>query len=358
MTAVRDPLGRLVDPRVSSASPEVVDAFVEEAFAAFDRAAEGWGEADHLRVAGRVVRVRYAAPELRRRFRPALVHLADAAAADAVDAGLTICCWDGRATTVKLPAPPWREVDFLGDARIRGHIAGPRVATYDADGRHFQLFDRPGRRALFHVADGRTLPDWHDRSPFRPFVSLWADDESLALLHGATVGADGAAVVLAGGSGSGKSTTALSCLQGGMDFLGDDACLVDAAAGTVSSIYGRAKIEPDTATRLGSLDDLGGMHTDTGGATVVSPVTVTGQASLRAVLLVAVSGQSRTVVHEPLGPEEAMAALVETLRVENKGLTPGALAALATVVAAVPVRPLALGTDLAQVVATVRGVVG
>jgi hypothetical protein len=353
MSGVRRPVG----PRVSSASPEEVELFVEASFAAFDDACREAAAEDHLTLAGRTARVRYAAPRLRARFRPALLHLL-ADAGPTADPDLTICCWDGSATAAALPAPPWRRVDFLGDSRIRGHIAGPVVATYDADGRLFQLYERRAGRALFHVADGRDLPHWHDRSPFRPLVGLWADEQRLALLHGATVAEHGAAVVLAGRSGTGKSTAALCCLLGGMDFLGDDACLVDAQPGTVSSVYGRAKLEPDAVRRLGSLDGLASSSIDATGASVLSPAEVARSASIRAVLLVSLSGRRHSELSAPLARDTALDGLVDTLRIERGGLTPAAVAALATVADAVCVRSLALGTDLAEVVQTVRGVLG
>ena len=79
---------------------------------------------------------------------------------------------------------------------------------------------------------------------------LWAHDHGLALLHGSTVAENGRAVTLAGSSGAGKSTSALTCALAGMDLLGDDACVVDPRAPErVYSIYGRAKLETDSAAR-------------------------------------------------------------------------------------------------------------
>lgn len=346
MTSIRRP----VDPRSSSATPQQVAAFLEAAFGSFERAYQEHGATDDLCVAGRPVRIRYAAPQLRDRFRPTLRHLEVPAGRRPV---LAISCWDGTATREQLPPPPWRQIDFVGGSRIRGHIVGPIVATYDADGRLFQLLDRPGRRALFHVGSGRDLPDWHDRSPFRPFVSLWADDERLALLHGAAVAEHGSAVVLAGQSGSGKSTTALACLAAGMDFLADDACLVDPVAGTVASIYGRAKLEPDATARIGRLPHAV-LGTDERGATVIAPRTVARNAALRAILLVAVSGRPATELSTPLPRAVALDALADTLRAENSGITPATFAALEATVDAFPVRRLAVGTDRAATVSAMR----
>ena len=338
-------------PRTSSARPEEVTAFVESAFAACGRVV---GTVDHLGVAGRVVRVAWAGPALRQRFLPTVQHLL----VEASEPDFTISCWDGATAAEKLPPSPWSRTDYLPDARVRGHVSGPLVVTYRTEGRLLQLTDRPGRRALFHSADRTTLPDWHDRAPFRPAISLWADDEGLALLHGATVAQDGVGVVLAGVSGAGKSTTALSCLLEGMDFLGDDACLVDTLSGTVWSLYGRAKLEPDAARRLGDLAGLGAVASDSRGGVLVSPPRVARCAALRAVLLVQVGSRPDSRLGPPLLRQDALDALVETLRVENDGVTRGALAALLAVVDALPVRRLIVGSDPAGVVAAVRDVLG
>lgn len=340
---------RLASTRPSVA-PQVVDAFVAECFRAFE---QNGPTADRVLMADRVVEVRWAAPALRERFMPALRHLLVEESSAAVS--LTVCCWDGATTTRPLPEPPWPRADFVGGSRIRGHITGPVVATYDADGRLFQLSDRPRSRALLHVAGARRLLDWHDRSPFRQLLSLWAEDAGLALLHGSTVGSSGHAVVLAGRSGSGKSTSAMACVAAGMDFLGDDACLVDPTGPRVASMYGRAKLEPDAARWLvPSLVLDKPVESDRHGATLLSPPGVLASAALSAVLLVSVGRRVQTTLSEPVPRSEARDALADSLSEENKGLRPAAVEALAAVVDAVPVRHLEVGTDVERLVAAVR----
>ncbi|HEX3426336.1 MAG TPA: hypothetical protein VHT30_09405 [Acidimicrobiales bacterium] len=355
--------------RLTSRPTEGVRAFIDASFAAFERALACDGSEHKLSTAGRTLRVRFAGSHLTRRFLPALQHLAT----DAGQADLTICCWDGNASPVAMPPPPWPSRDFVGGSRIRGHINGPVVATYDRDGRLFQLYDRPSRRALFHVADGARLPGWHDRAPFRPFLSLWADDHGLALLHGAAVAEGGAGLVLAGVSGSGKSTTALRCALAGMDFLGDDACLVDPAGATVHSVYGRAKIlhdaatatagagagagagaDPDLGAGLGDVTGLGPVERDGGDGVVLSPRRVGREATLGALLLLRVADQRQSELSAPIPERHALEALQVTLREENHGLTPACCQALEAVVGAVTVRRLTLGFDGTGIVEAVR----
>jgi hypothetical protein len=208
------------------------------------------------------------------------------------------------------------------------------------------------------VGAAERLPDWHDRSPFRSFISLWADDNRLALLHGATVARSGEAVVLAGVSGSGKSTTALACLDAGLDFLGDDACLVDPGERRVYSLYGRAKLEPSSRQTFGPLGHVADEHVDTRGAQVLEPRRVAAVANLQAVLLIEVGDRPGTALSEPLSPDVGAVALAVTLREENAGLRPEAVAALEAVAASVPVRRLVVGADRAEMVARIRAMLG
>lgn len=308
-----------------------------------------------LVLGGARVRVRFGGDHLRRRFGPALEHLVDDDIFGEGREDLLLCCWDGTASKLSLPPPPWRGVDFLGDSRIRGHISGPLIATYDADAQLFQLLDRPGRRAILHVADESQLPAWHDRAPFRSLLSRWADTSGLALMHGSSVAVDGAAVVVAGRSGAGKSTTAMACLAAGMDFLGDDACLVNASTGLVWSMYGLAKVEADAARRLGDLSHVGPLGGTQAGSTVLAPRRVVRSAQLRAVVLSSISHQSGSVLSGPLALEDALEELIGTVWHENGGLTPDAAAALRDVAAAIPVLRLHCGANRQALVSTVRG---
>lgn len=344
----------------TSARASAVDAFVDAAFTGFEQAYchPGNGAEDHVVLAGRPVRLRFAGPNPRARLLPAVRHLLGP---DTGQPTLTVCCWDGASAPADFPDPPWPKVDFLRDGRIRGHIAGPIVATYAADERLFQLYDRARQRALFHVGDARDLPRWHDRSPFRLLLGLWADDHGLAVLHGATVAENGVAVVLAGPSGAGKSTSAMSCTLAGMNFLGDDACLVevDRAAGTagVHSLYGDAKLEADASDWLCGREALlrvGPVRHDDDHSTVVSPARLTTAATLGAVLLVSIGGRRGSVLSDVLPPETALEPLMDTVREESRGLTPAACVALGAVVESVPVRRLVAGTDRAQLVDAVR----
>ena len=64
-------------------------------------------------------------------------------------------------------------------------------------------------------------------------------------------------VLIAGKSGSGKSTTTLACLTSGLLYAGDDYVLADVAAEPyVHSLYSTAKLVPDNCDRFPQLRPL------------------------------------------------------------------------------------------------------
>jgi hypothetical protein len=88
-------------------------------------------------------------------------------------------------------------------------------------------------------------------------LSAWLSGPSTQVLHAAAVAYDGAAALVVGASGRGKSTTALICALEGADFLGDDLVLVESGRGPgagdmiVHCLFATLKLNADTASALG-----------------------------------------------------------------------------------------------------------
>jgi hypothetical protein len=338
-------------------APDASEQFARSTFAAFADAfdASALASEQRLRLAGRALHVRFVAPQLDARFSPTLAHLVDTRDVDPpVD--LRVGFWDRSLTDVAVPPPPWGLDDYLPEARIRGHLDGRIRATFDATARILSLYDRDAREAVVHVADSATVPDWMDRAPFRTILTWWAADRGFVLLHASAVAWGDGAVVLAGGTGAGKSTTALACLAAGLDLLGDDACLVGLdPAPRVWSVYKRAKLEPDAALWLPSLDALAverrpdQTHIDPG-------VHHRREAPLLAVLLPRVTGATTTRA-TPMKRTEAMGVLAATTLLEGGAMAREALATLTALARDVPCLRLELGRELDGVADTVRTVI-
>jgi hypothetical protein len=329
-----------------------IDQFVEGTMEAFGRALDARPAPDDatLLLADRPLDLRFAAPELGERFRPALVsrEVDDGPAPD-----FTLGCWDRVATGIAPPPPPWSNDDFLPRGRIRGLTEGTVRATYEMWSRILYLYDRDRRVAIMHAADASMVPRWVDRAPFRTLLTWWAADTGLALLHASSVATDAGAVAIAGASGSGKSTTALACLAAGMQIIGDDACLVDPdPTPRAFSVYGRAKLEPDAAEKLPQLAALAvDRHAE---QVLLDPGDLlAASAPLRAILVPHVTGERETRV-VPLPPADALHVLVPSSMLEGGGIGGGTLQTMGRLVRALPCFRLELGHDLDGVVATVR----
>ena len=71
------------------------------------------------------------------------------------------------------------------------------------------------------------------------------------MVHAAAVGDESGGVLLVGRGGSGKSTTALSCLGTQVGYLADDYCLVEMVEGPrVHSLYTSGKANRGSIARL------------------------------------------------------------------------------------------------------------
>lgn len=310
-----------------------IDSFVDRLAERADRALAEPDDVLHLALAGRSVRVRVGGRGLLGVVRPALRHALVAGG----DPRLTIDAWDRAATGVAPPPPVWAQDDLLGSGVVRGQVNDRYTITYDTWMRMLTVYDRMRSRAFVHVADVAEVPDWVRRSPLRNPISWWAADAGIAVLHAGTVCHGDAAVAITGASGSGKSTTTLACVDAGMGFLGDDACMVRFEPGAIASpMFGLGKLE---------VGDGGQQVIDLTDRTVKS-------APLRAVLMVSVAAQRHTAV-EALSPTQAFRSLVEGSLDEGAGT---ALAGLRRVATEVPCYRVLLGSDRSGVVAAVREV--
>ncbi len=305
----------------------------------------------HLNLAGHAIRLRCAGAALAEHFHPALAHaLQEPEPPVAPRPVLTIDCWDRAATGVVPPSPPWGEDAYCASGAIQGHAQGRVRITYDRWTRLLSVYDRHQARVFVQAASATALPAWMRRSPLRPVIGWWAEEQGMALLHAGAVATAAGGVALAGASGSGKSTTTLTALAAGLGFLADDACLVRFdPSPTLYPVFGLAKLEPDAFARLTALQHLA-MEIDPG-QTVLNPAAgLVPSAPLRAVALLEISGQPRTTV-EPISSTQALRTLVEGSLQEGGGTT---LAGLRRLVTEVPCRRLRLGTDPEGVIAAVQ----
>lgn len=152
---------------------------------------------------------------------------------------LTIYAWDSVTTDTRLPAP-WDEPQFKEESITKDNSF---FGVYIGGEETLNFYDTESKTGYFWVQDARQLPDWAVGAPFRTILHWFLNESDIHLVHGAVVGHNKLSVLITAKSGSGKSTTALSCVLSGMDYLADDYVAVGIDESVHSySLYNSAKV--------------------------------------------------------------------------------------------------------------------
>ena len=129
----------------------------------------------------------------------------------------------------------------------RTYISDRYLLMVEMSGRIASFIDRGSGRGYFRTSKNTILPDYVLAAPFHFHLQWWLRERQFLIIHAAAVGNENGAALIVGQSGSGKTTTALSCLAAGMDYFGDDYCIISLIPyPTVHSLYNSAKIDADT----------------------------------------------------------------------------------------------------------------
>ena len=199
---------------------------------------------------GQSVRLRAVGDQLHQLVTRPFAHLQTEPSTTAPPPRLTIDLWDEAETGVGCAG-----CHIDDDRDLHGQI------TCSDDGRYVgyrrarsvTLYDRQDRRMLGWSAYEDQALLYEMGRPLHVLLSYWHRDAGLQLMHSALVALDGCGVLFPGLGGSGKSTSALSCLEAGWHYLGDDyislSCTSD---GTFMghSVYSSTHVEPDHLDRF------------------------------------------------------------------------------------------------------------
>jgi hypothetical protein len=183
--------------------------------------------------------------------------LAHRAAPPTAHPDLTINIWDDAATGVTMPPPPWSAADYAPRGEIAAYCDARFRAAYQIDAGLLSLLDLQRGLGLIWTADAARLPRYELTFPARAVLYWWAGAHDQQLVHAGAVGHQHGGVLLVGKGGSGKSTTALACLEAGLDYAGDDYVLAAAdPTPRAYSVYGTGKLHADHLGRLPALAPL------------------------------------------------------------------------------------------------------
>jgi hypothetical protein len=228
-------------------------AFFRETLDLFERAREaaGFSVDRWYTIAGQSLRMRFAGPSLMPFLSSALEHVRTEPRSHP---GLTVCLWDVSSTYPRVPAPSWRTHEDI----IRAAAQGPpdrRIRShFDVDSGTLALLDSTASLALYCVRNGGDLPTYEWGAPMKVLLHWWLRDQGPQLVHAAAVGRPDGGVLFVGKSGSGKSTSALSCLGTALLYLGDDHCVLSRGPALYAhSVYNSARLHLRDLARFPSL---------------------------------------------------------------------------------------------------------
>jgi hypothetical protein len=315
----------------------------------------GAGGAAHeqrVLVAGGVVVLRAAGRAMLDRVAPAFAHLPDASGEEP---DLVVQLWDSREAPESRPPLPTAEGQPRG--AVYFHAAGALKVSCQPGLEILSAYDEATGRAWFWSEGADTLPFWEASAPLRQIFHWWLSPRSVSLLHGAAVGRPDGGVLLVGRGGSGKSTSALSCLQSELLYAGDDYVAVEERARPwVHSLFSTGKLEPGHAKRLPHLpaptigDDAAeklvfyvqGRYPDR---------TCEGF-PLRAVLAPRITGGETRMV--PVSPAAALRALAPSTLLQLHPPDPGAFTGMARLLGSVPAYSFELGPRIEEIPAAIE----
>lgn len=212
------------DPRCQEHAASGEDAVPLDYFhavhAAFLEAVQRTGEdAGHVyTIAGRTVRLSFAGPALVPAMTRAFARRADPAS----PVELTVHLWDSKSTGVPLPAIPWRGRDQLARGSVLGYNTRRMKTAFQGERDSISMMDQESQRAVYWTRSAREVPPYEAASPLQAILHWFLQSHRLQRLHAGAVGASESGVLLAGKGGSGKSTTALACLEYGLQYAGDN----------------------------------------------------------------------------------------------------------------------------------------
>jgi hypothetical protein len=171
---------------------------------------------------------------------------------------LTIDLWDEEETGVLCPVASIS--NDLGPIWAVG--GGSLISSSDNrflryEGRQsITWLDRKTQHIVGWTESSKDLSLYERGKPLLPLLSVWYYGRDVQIIHAGLVSRNGQGVLFPGPGGAGKSTSALACLDGGFDCLGDDYIGLQALSeGSFvgHSLYSSTWLEPQHMSRFPSL---------------------------------------------------------------------------------------------------------
>ena len=333
-----------------------------------DAASAGGPVQQWYRIGGHDICVRTIPEQDARRLRPALGHLA-LPQAPASAAGLATSAWNGTtpsASPVLADLLRRLRFDWCAECGPRGEVLELHSvgisAIYNAGPNVLSVVDFEKNRGWLLKLDDHAFPYWEVGSPFRFLLHEWFASRGLQYVHAAAVGTERGGVLLVGKGGSGKSTTALLCAAVGMQYAGDDYCLIEPTRAWAHSLYNTGKLKgPGDYARLPELKGLsanpdsferGGDGKGVYFLGEIWPDRVAAGMPLRAIVVPRITGQPASRV-EPCPPFDALVAMLPSTVAQLPAASNDDCDRMVALAEKLPAYLLHIGTDIRGIPAAV-----
>lgn len=177
-----------------------------------------------VQIGRRRARIRSRGASLAERLRNPLRHLW--VAGDEQQPDFVLDWVDCAAAAIPMPTLPWPPQQTSLDQDTSELRAGPYVFTAHGDA-VVTAMNVDERHTIGFVRDAAMWPLDHYKQAL--FITFYQHLRHLGLhlIHASAIAHDDRVILIAGGSGAGKTTTMLTCVQVGYKFLSDDATLVE-----------------------------------------------------------------------------------------------------------------------------------
>ena len=340
----------------------VMPSLAEAALPAFHAAAAGEFEVAGERAGVVAAQLRFGVFGVRLRF--AGIGLADlllaALAGRREEVGgevhATIDMWEAAAGPAGAVAAPWTIADIGPGGLVRGPDLDRVVAVHDTYTGAITVADRVERAVLHRVRDCAAVPWWERAAPLRAALYWALTGPGRHFVHAGAVGDDRGGVLLAGASGSGKTTVAVAALTHGLGYVADDYVLLHTTDQPHAiALYRTAKLDRLHVIRLPSIsirqapDDE---HKTVVDVAASRPDLLRASLPVRAVIVPRIRG-GRACLRR-VGPAEALLALAPATMLQLPFDDRAALGSLAALVRRVPCFGLDVGDDASELAGAVQ----
>jgi hypothetical protein len=332
--------------------------FFNEVYDCYQKAETKSGGAITLfyQISGLTIRLCFAGGALIPRLTPALAHLKTEAI---TEPDLTICIWDSTSTNTIMPPPPWQGQHLQKRGEIWGLNSDRIHSSFQWGANALSLLDYEQNLGIYWVNNPELVPYWETGSPLRAILHLWLGKRDIQMVHAGAVGLPSGGVLLVGKGGSGKSTTALSCLDSELFYLSDDYTLIASEPTPQAySIYATGKKKPDDVDRLPFLKPIISNHERLGEEKALYflydhfPDKIINQFPLKAILIPRITGKLETTLTKT-SAITALSSLVPSTIKQLPGTGQEACKIMTQIAQKLPCYYLNVGTNILQISQTI-----